>query len=333
MPKPYFIITIDTEGDNLWARPELVTTENVKFIPRFQALAEKYGLKSTYLTNFEMANSKKFQEFGLKVVREGTGEIGMHLHAWNSPPSYSLTGKDSFYMPYLIEYPEEIMYKKVTFLTEYLQSVFGVKITSHRAGRWGFNSTYARMLVENGYLVDSTITPHISWERSVGDPKQSGGTNYYDFPENCYWIDFNDISKQDVTSPLLEVPVTVTCLDGILTSVLRRMFYDGSVPARVINRLISAPCILRPNGSNLEKMLLILKKGMRKRWPCVVFMLHSSELMPGGSPNFTDFNAIEKLYADLEILFMTTQRDFEGCTLSEFRRAFGRQGSEEPKES
>ena len=84
MPKPYFIITIDTEGDNLWARPELVTTENVKFIPRFQALAEKYGLKSTYLTNFEMANSKKFQEFGLKVVREGTGEIGMHLHAWIS---------------------------------------------------------------------------------------------------------------------------------------------------------------------------------------------------------------------------------------------------------
>lgn len=41
-----FLITVDTEGDNLWQwKPgEKITTENSLFIPRFQELCEKYGL-------------------------------------------------------------------------------------------------------------------------------------------------------------------------------------------------------------------------------------------------------------------------------------------------
>ena len=38
-----FIITIDTEGDNLWAyhKGDPIKTENVKFIPRFQDLCNR----------------------------------------------------------------------------------------------------------------------------------------------------------------------------------------------------------------------------------------------------------------------------------------------------
>jgi hypothetical protein len=34
-----FIITIDTEGDDLWGRPREITTHNAKHLPRFQSLA------------------------------------------------------------------------------------------------------------------------------------------------------------------------------------------------------------------------------------------------------------------------------------------------------
>ena len=34
-----------------------------------------------------------------------------------------------------------------------------------------------------------------------------------------------------------------------------------------------------------------------------MFMLHSSELMPGGSPTFRDAAAIEDLYVELEAVF------------------------------
>ena len=42
--KRYFIITIDTEGDNLWAVSDIKTpvrTENAKYLYRFQMLCEK----------------------------------------------------------------------------------------------------------------------------------------------------------------------------------------------------------------------------------------------------------------------------------------------------
>ena len=51
-----FIITVDTEGDNLWGYKEgdTITTNNALYIPRFQELCENYGFKPVYLTNYEM---------------------------------------------------------------------------------------------------------------------------------------------------------------------------------------------------------------------------------------------------------------------------------------
>ena len=73
--KPFLLITIDTEGDNLWSHPKDITTENANFLPRFQSLCESYGYKPTYLTNYEMACSDIFKEFGLDVISNNTGEI------------------------------------------------------------------------------------------------------------------------------------------------------------------------------------------------------------------------------------------------------------------
>ena len=97
---PAFLITIDTEGDNLWASPREISTENSRFLPRFQSLCERYNFKPTYLTNYEMAVDPFFLDFGRDIVRRGTGEIGMHLHAWNSPPLVPLTTDDLSHHPY-----------------------------------------------------------------------------------------------------------------------------------------------------------------------------------------------------------------------------------------
>ena len=94
MPETPFIVTIDTEGDDLWAKPREITTRNAAYLPRFQALCERFGFKPVYLTNYEMAMSEAFVEFGRDVLQRGAGEIGMHLHAWNSPPLFSLTDDD-----------------------------------------------------------------------------------------------------------------------------------------------------------------------------------------------------------------------------------------------
>ena len=81
MSETPFIITIDTEGDNLWARPREITTRNAQYLPRFQSLCERFRFKPVYLTNYEMALSDVFVEFARDVVARGAGEIGMHLPA------------------------------------------------------------------------------------------------------------------------------------------------------------------------------------------------------------------------------------------------------------
>jgi len=48
MSETPFIITIDTEGDNLWANPREITTHNAAYLPRFQSLCERFRFKPVY---------------------------------------------------------------------------------------------------------------------------------------------------------------------------------------------------------------------------------------------------------------------------------------------
>ena len=314
--KPAFLITIDTEGDNLWSRPQETTTVNARYLPRFQSLCERYGFKPTYLTNCEMAKCLDFQTFGRDILRRKTGEIGMHLHAWCSPPHFPLTDNDFYHHPYLIEYPEKVMHDKIRFMTVLLQDTFGVEIVSHRAGRWAFNEVYARLLVDAGYRVDCSVTPHVSWKQMMGDPAQDGGTDYRGFPEEAYFVDLSRISNRG-HSPLLELPMTIVVAAGPKVARIRSILSSMGVSNGVLRRL--APILwLRPDGQNLSGMLQVLRQAEATGRPYVQFMLHSSELMPGCSPTFPTAEHIEKLYADLESLFKYATTRYEGATLAEY---------------
>ena len=149
---PSFLITIDTEGDNLWERSKTLSTRNAQFLPRFQTLCESYGFKPTYLTNYEMAICPFSQDFGKELLQKGTGEIGMHLHAWNSPPLIPLTSDDFTYHPYLIEYPRRLIEEKVRMLRTWvkrLAKVIRTALCSDRKAR--FHALY-RLARQSGWI-------------------------------------------------------------------------------------------------------------------------------------------------------------------------------------
>jgi hypothetical protein len=325
MTVPAFLITIDTEGDNLWGRPRSVTTRNAEFLARFQQLCERYGYRPTWLTNYEMILSDTFREFANDVVARGTAEIGMHLHAWDSPPISPLTPDDDGCHPFLIEYPAPVMREKIHALTGTLEDAIGVKMRSHRAGRWAFDSRYAEMLIEEGYSVDCSVTPLVSWAKTPGAPTGNGGTDYTYFPSEPYWLDLDDISRPG-PSPLLEVPVTIVSfrspyVSRVLRAVDRLPAKLAPVPVfahRVANRVSPPAAWLRPTGRNRQRLFAVIDRVLADRTPYAEFMLHSSELMPGGSPTFPDAASIESLYRDLEALFERIKGKFRGRTLAEF---------------
>lgn len=319
--KPYFLISIDAEGDDLWSRPREIKTENSGFLPRFQELCDSYSFPVTYLTNYEMAMDRGYQEFALDLVRRGVGEIGMHLHAWNNPPLFDLTGDDLRNQPYLIEYPKNVQREKIKLITNLLQETFNSEIVSHRAGRWAVDSGYIHTLADFNYRVDCSVTPGISWKKNLGNPVGSGGADYRRFPQFAYWIRPGSPSKP-AKPKLLEVPMTTSTTPRSWES--RELGIQSLGYYAQLLRAFSVKQVglFRPNGSNRQTLIATLRQALEEKWPYVQFMLHSSELMPGGSPTFQDRDSIEKLYDDIATTLDFATGKFRGITHSEYLEVF-----------
>ncbi|WP_426578358.1 polysaccharide deacetylase family protein [Xenorhabdus stockiae] len=312
MSKPAFIITIDTEGDNLWMNNDQIYTKNTRYLPRFQNLCERFEFKPVWLTNYEMAMDDSYIEFAKDVIARNAGEIGMHLHAWNNPPIIPLTDDDMHYKPYLIEYPKDQIKAKIELMTNLLEEKLQTKMVSHRAGRWAFNEYYAQLLVEYGYQIDCSVTPKVNWRFTKGAPNGNGGTDYSHFPSHAYFMNLQDISKEG-DSALLQVPMSIQYKHSPFMTFIKQK-YDA------LRGKQRSPSVnwLRPKGGNLEQMKTVVQQTLASGSDYVEFMLHSSEFMPGGSPTFKDEEQIEQLYQDLEGLFEFLKPLVDGMSLTEF---------------
>jgi len=321
---PFFLITIDTEGDNIWSAPREITTRNSQFLKRFQDLCEEFALKPTYLVNYEMAMCPEFRRFGRDVLLRNVGEIGMHLHGWNAPPVEPIAPDDYHFLPFLIEYSAPLMRAKIAYQTKLLADIFSVQPISHRAGRWALDSRYVELLLEHGYGVDCSVTPGISWRMPSTASLGCKGTDYRKFPSDPYWIDPADISRPG-KSALLEVPMTIY-RDTTFSWVRPRMLRCAA------NRVWPDNSWLRPTRRNLRQLLMVVRQVLSQRKTYAEFMLHSSEFMPGGSRTFKTKEDIEKLYSDLKQLFSVASQRFTGATLKEFSEWYRKQACGEVRD-
>lgn len=294
-----FIITVDTEGDNLWKyqKGDDIGVKNSEFIPRFQKLCTKYGFKPVYLTNYEMAKCPFFVENAKEWAKEGYCEIGVHLHAWNNPPIVPLNGEYDG-NPYLIEYSDDVMRKKIEEVYRLIVRNFGVKPVSHRAGRWVMDDRYFKILQEFDIRIDCSYTPGIDWSSTKGQTR--GGCDYSNKPRIAHFID-----------DILEVPATI------------RRFRDasfGSWKHRLKTFVKGENFWLRPATSSASIMKRIIDMvDQEGKEDFLEFMIHSSELMPNGSPYFTTEEDIEKEYMVMDSVFAYAKsKGYEGCTLEEY---------------
>lgn len=160
-----FIITLDTEADNQWDHGREITVENLRYVPRFQELCNKYKIKPTYLITSEVCEDGFAREILNDYQENDQAEIGAHLHSWTTPP---FLNKDGFRYnddnhAFASQLPDDLLFNKLRYLTDQIGTSFGKRPTSFRSGRYGFNEKVARALISNEYIVDSSVTPYISW--------------------------------------------------------------------------------------------------------------------------------------------------------------------------
>lgn len=301
-----FIITIDTEGDNLWNWKEgrAITTQNVYYLSRFQELCNKFHFKPVYLSNWEMLHNKDFIVFMKETLKEKACELGMHLHAWNTPPIVELPIWEKSGHPYLIEYPLDIMEAKIDSMTQLIRDQFGFTPVSHRAGRWAMNDEYFKRLQKYGYKVDCSYTPGINWKSNRGQTQDFGGADYREVN-----------SSPGMIHGILEVPVTIANT--------KKFFMPSKLSVKKILKAFyftvkGQNVWLRPDGYNLRAMEWLIDRISASGTDYLMFMLHSSELMPGGSPTFQTEKDIDELYLHMETIFEKINQDYVGTTLQEY---------------
>lgn len=295
-----FLITVDTEGDNLWnwKDGQPIMTENSTFIPRFQELCEEYGFRPTYLTNYEMAMDDRWVAFGKEKARAGLCEIGMHIHAWNSPPKYILENQYGG-NPYITEYPDSVINEKVSGIVNVLRERFDLPIISSRSGRWATDKRYFSALVKSGIKVDCSVTPDMDLSDIPGCNLNCGN----DYTSVC-----KDISE--IYPGLLEIPMTTRKV---------RWASEGPLKHTIKSLLFGDYMWLRP----IYKSLTYLKKLTcfveKEKVNYLEFMVHSSELMPGGSPYFKNECEIEVLYEVMNNYFhYLVECGYTGLSIAEY---------------
>lgn len=314
------LITIDTECDSAWARSNKVPTQNVMYLPRFQQLAEKFGFKPTYLVAYEMALDRFFIDFAKDALKRGTCEIGTHPHPWNTPPAYKLTSNDNKFHPLLIEYPENIIYDKVKFLTEFLQNKFDTAIVSHRAGKWAFNAIYAKILCRLGYKVDCSVTPleKLNPEKRPQSEPQAPFIDYTNCPADAYFPDGTDISIPG-DLPLLEIPMSTMQHYGKTLSFLLSVM-PCDLCKNAFRMIFGRPVYwFRPHSFHKQELSVVAEYKVQQQTDYIMFMLHSSEFMPGCNPTFKTEKQVERMYEDIEQAFeFLKANNVRGVTCCEY---------------
>jgi hypothetical protein len=320
------IITVDVEADGAWTRSERVTVENLRALPRFQSMCDRFGMKPTYLCTYETVRADSFAPVAA-WQKAGRCEVGTHLHPWTTPPFNRKDATDidtSEYPSYPSELSPERFREKMKVLGDAIASRTGDRPTSYRAGRWGFSKEQIAVLLELGYVVDCSVTPLI--DRSNHKGLRDGGPDFRKAPVTPYWLSDDDICAPG-RSRLLEVPVTIVQTNDVLrASPTARWAWSklqGERGAGLLNRAMTLnPLWLRPySHMSARKLRLVYRTAQKLELPVVEMMLHSSELLAGASPSFPDRASIERVYAMLEGILETMHA--EGCmgvTLTDFAR-------------
>jgi peptidoglycan/xylan/chitin deacetylase (PgdA/CDA1 family) len=311
---PAVLVGIDTEADDQWSargRQEM-GVRNAARLPALQALFEEFGVRPTYVVTWDMATRPESAAVLRALARTGACEIGAHLHPWSSPP---FRPEDLAAHTYPHNLPLELLDRQLTELTAVIEQDLGVRPTTYRAGRNGFDGRTLPILERLGYTVDTSVDP-------LFNERRKGGMRFDGAPLVPYHPDYDDVRRRGA-SKILEVPIT-SATSPALPKLLERAYARlRPIPWRgALKRIGLRPVWLRPSYTPLPEMLAFAERLARDGVPCFNIIFHSSEVLPGGSPYTPDEASVARFLDDLRRLLahLTGPLRAAGRTYAEFAR-------------
>lgn len=282
------IVSIDTEEDNWYRSRQGVTCRNIDELRRQAAVFARLGIRPTYFTTYQVARDARAAD----VMREvGTGgEIAAHLHPWNTPPlTEAFVPRNSM----LKNLPADLQLAKLETLTRALEEVFGARPEAFRAGRYGLGPATVSALARCRYVVDSSVTPFVSWKAFDEGPA------FFGAPLDVYRIAPGRRVTEPAEDGLIEVPLS--CGFGRRPFGLwDRLHRALDVPGLRRARSLCKRIVLSPETATAQDMLTLSRRLLERGVRHLHVTWHSPSLQPGLGP-FTRTSAdVDRLYGAVE---------------------------------
>lgn len=280
--KKYFAVSIDVEPDcsSNWQYSSPLEFEGIHkgIKERLQPLFMEFGVVPTYMINNVVLEDDSSVDL-LKQL-QGNYELGTHLHPEFIEPDKSFAiyaGKQG--LANCCFYPPAIEFEKIKNITELFERRFGYKPTSFRAGRYSAGGNTISSLARLGYLVDTSVTPHVCWD----DVSMKRAIDFRNAPEQPYLIDEKAVIRADSNGKVLEVPISIALIK-------RKMLREFIVAAGGLRHPLRKfkPIWMRPFYSTAEEMIMIARQFESiytgRGQIALNMMFHNVEILPGLSP-------------------------------------------------
>jgi hypothetical protein len=304
----YLTITIDVEEEGLFSgrypRAGAGVT-NVAELKRLEFVHREFGFPLTLLATYPVAQDPAARKVLVAWQQERGAEIGVHLHPWNTPPFTDSPDPEPLATTRL---PLPLVEAKLKSLVDFLTEKFPEAPRSFRMGRFDWSPGLLKLLPGCGLRVDTSMVP-LTFK---GDGVQNFLT-----PPDPFWLEVAAAPGER----LLEAPVTMVPVWQGSAKAVHRL--AGLLPGKAGKALLSRYRFVGAAGIHpawFPQLSMRLAASLHKRrgGRVLTLFLHSSELLPGGSPDFPDAASVDRLVAKLRdfLTWLVQQGPVTGLTLS-----------------
>lgn len=318
--RPLLCFSIDVEEDMPnWRVQSPESTHNAERLPALADLCASEGVRPTWLCTYPMVTEPRPRAILAAIAKRSDGEIGTHLHPWNTPPYgpvAKLAGDEREHAYYLRALGADRFRAKLATLHTAIAECAGAAPTTFRAGRFGIDAATLSVLPEFGYRVDTSVTPLVHHD-------EDGGPDFRSAPQVPYRPSARDVCAAG-DLPLVEIPLSIAltrrlprALAQVYVRLPRRMRLRGLL-SRDYLKLVDFGWLYPPRF-DLGLMQRVARSLVDAGNPLLHVFLHSSELVPGNSPYVRDGADVERCLAHLRAFFRhaRSEYDAEPLTLAE----------------
>ncbi|QCC85252.1 hypothetical protein DDIC_05060 [Desulfovibrio desulfuricans] len=302
------IVSLDVEEEGLFSGNYAATgcgVRNVALLRRLAPLTSDLGFPLTlFCAHTVFTNAEACSH--LAWMRDHcNAEIAAHLHHWSTPP---LEGDEA--PEQAIKHgpptrtdrlPRQLLRQRLRTLLDAGRDFQGAPLTSFRMGRWDLKDSVRPLLAEEGITFDSSVCPL----RAFKD-----GPDHFLAPSDPYWL---DDAPGLLESPVTQIPLSRT---------LARLWHGCAQGAGWADSFHFLGALSpNPVWHNAAVMRAATRLHMARGGKVLSLFWHSSEMLPGGSPNIPDQRAADALYNKIYAFLSWLARNYavRGVTAAQLR--------------